>query len=400
MKPHVLIVGGGIAGPTLALFLNKAGIASTIFEAYPQIEDIGGGMQIAPNGMRVLEQIGIAAELIAQGVESEEFSFENQQGKVLGRVPNGPARKYGIPAVLMARSVVHRTLLDEAERRGIPVLYQKRLRHLRTDASGIVAEFEDGSVAEGSLLIGADGVHSRTRELIFPEGPRPFYTGLFTVGGFASHPSLVPADRREMCRVHMIFGRDGFFGYGHFDRQRQDTVIWWSHLSRDKEPQKQEYGSWPTEELRQELLGRHQGWQQPVATILQNAPELLRGPVYDVPSLPAWSKDRVLLIGDAAHATSPHAGQGASLALEDAMALGKLLRNPHAGYEQVFAQFMQERRRRVERVIAEARRRGDGKRTLTPAAAWMRDRVISIFARVWGARMNDWMYSYKIAWEG
>jgi 2-polyprenyl-6-methoxyphenol hydroxylase-like FAD-dependent oxidoreductase len=400
MKPHVLIVGGGIAGPALAIFLNKAGITSTVFEAYPQADDIGGGMQIAPNGMRVLEQIGIADEVIAQGVESEEFSFENQKGKVLGRVPNGPASIYGIPAVLIARSVVHRALVSEAERRGIPILYGKRLHDLKCNAFGVIAEFEDGSAAEGTLLIGADGVHSRARELIFPDGPLPFYTGLFTVGGFASHPSLVPASRDELRRMHMIFGREGFFGYGRFNRQRPDTVIWWSHLSRDEDPKQQEYRSWPTETLRQELLVRHQGWQQPVITILESAPELLRGPVYDVPTLPAWSKNRVLLIGDAAHAISPHAGQGASLALEDAIALGKLLRNPEAGHEQAFAEFMRGRRSRVERVIAEARRRGDGKRTLTPTAAWIRDRVISALAHVLGARMNQWMYSYKVAWDG
>jgi 2-polyprenyl-6-methoxyphenol hydroxylase-like FAD-dependent oxidoreductase len=189
-------------------------------------------------------------------------------------------------------------------------------------------------------------------------------------------------------------------GYGHFDRRKPDSVIWWSHLSSKEDPQKQEYRSWPTEELRQELLTRHKGWHEPGPTILESAPELLRGPIYDVTSLPEWSRDRVLLIGDAAHATSPHASQGASLALEDAMALGKLLRNPHASHEQVFAQFVQDRRNRVERIIAEARRRGDGKRTLTPAAAWMRDHLISVLARVWGARMNNWMYSYKIAWEG
>ncbi len=400
MKPHVLIVGGGIAGPALALFLNKAGIASTVFEAYPQADDIGGGMQIAPNGMRVLKEIGVADEVIAQGLESDEFSFENQQGKVLGRMPNGPASVYGIPAVLIARSAVHRALVCEAERRGIPILYRKRLHYLKCNASGVVAEFDDGSAAEGTLLIGADGVHSRTRELIFPEGSRPFYTGLLTVGGFASHPSLAPATGDELHCMHMVFGREVFFGYGRFNRQRPDAVIWWSHLSRDEGPKSQEYKAWPTETLRRELLARHHGWSKPVATILESAPELLRGPVYDVPTLPAWSKDRILLIGDAAHATSPHAGQGASLALEDAMALGKLLRNPATHHEEVFADFMRVRRSRVERVIAEARRRGDGKRTLTPTSAWIRDRVISAMTRVSGARMNRWMYSYKIAWEG
>lgn len=400
MKREALIVGGGIAGPALAIFLNKAGIASKVFEAYPQADDIGGGMQIAPNGMHVLREIGVAEEILANGVESEEFCLENQRGKKLGVISNGPAGKYGMPAVQIARSAVHRALLAEAERRGIPIAYGKRLRRWRPQASGIIAEFDDGAVAEGSLLIGADGIHSRTRELIFPDGPRPLYTGLFTIGGFASHPSLVPASEREMRRAHMIFGLDGFFGYGYFDKRRPDTVMWWSHLQRDGEPNGAEYRSWPAEELRKELLAHHRGWPEPVETIVRNACDLLRGPVYDVPSLPAWSSDRVLLIGDAAHAISPHAGQGASLALEDAIALAKLLRDSPNSHEEAFERFVLERRNRVERIVAEARRRGDGKKTLTPQAAWVRDRIISVLTRVWGGRMNDWMYSYRIAWEG
>jgi 2-polyprenyl-6-methoxyphenol hydroxylase-like FAD-dependent oxidoreductase len=400
MKRDVLIAGGGIAGPALAIYLNKAGIAARVFEAYPRAENIGGGMQIAPNGMRVLEQIGLAEEILANGVASDEFSLENQHGKRLGVVTNGPAEKYGLPAVQIARSAAHRTLLAEAERRGIAIAYGKRLRRLRRQGSGLAVEFEDGAWAEGSVLIGADGTRSRARELIFPDGPRPAYTGLFTIGGFASHPGLAPASEREMRRAHMIFGRNGFFGYGHCDQRRPDTVMWWSHLPRDGEPNGQEYKAWPSEDLRNELLERHRGWRAPVETIIRGAVELLRGPVYDVPSLPAWSKDRVLLIGDAAHAISPHAGQGASLALEDAITLAKLLRDARGSHEQAFERFEGERRARVERVVAEARRRGDGKKTLTPAAAWIRDRAISVLTRVWGDRMNDWMYSYRVAWEG
>ena len=399
MKRHVLIIGAGIAGPALGLLLDRAGISSAIYEACPQIDDLGGGIQVAPNGMQVLAQIGLAEPLTARGVPSDEFSFENQSGAVLGLVGNGRASKYGLSAVWVARRVLHKTLMDEAERRGIAVAYGKRLGQLDCNGNGVVAHFEDGASAEGSLLIGADGIHSRTRELVFPDGPRPAYTRLFTVGGFASHTSLAPSREEEIRRSHMIFGREGFFGYGYYDRENLTSVMGWSHLTRDREPTRQEYSSWPAEQLRQELLNRHRGWHEPVGTILQSAKELLRGPVYDVPSLPAWWKDRVLLIGDAAHATSPHAGQGASLALEDAMYLAKLLRNSETTHEQVFERFVQGRRDRVERVIAEARKRGGGKRVLNPTAAWIRDRVISVLARRWGERMNDWIYSYKIDWE-
>lgn len=399
MKPHVLIVGGGIAGPALALFLNRVGISSAISEAYPQQNDIGGGIQIAPNGMHVLEHIGIAGQIMAHGVESDEFSLENQHGRVLGIVPNGPANLYRFPAITVSRSVLHRALTDEVNRLGIPIAYKKRLQAFTSSDSGVVAEFQDGSLDHGTLLIGADGVQSRTRELLFPQGQPPFYTGLFTVGGFARHPSLTPAIQEDMCRMHMIFGREGFFGYGYFDRHNPDNVMWWSHVSRDCDPHAQDYKSWPNDELRNELLARHHGWPEPIETILRNAPDLLRGPVYDVPTLPTWSKERVLLIGDAAHATSPHAGQGASLALEDAMTLARIMRKSEAKHEVVFAQFIKERRGRVERIVAEARRRGDRKQTLTPTAAWIRDQAISIMARLMGARMNKWIYSYNAEWD-
>jgi 2-polyprenyl-6-methoxyphenol hydroxylase-like FAD-dependent oxidoreductase len=399
MKEHVVIVGGGIAGPALALLLDKAGISSAVYEAYPQADDIGGGLQIAPNGMRVLDRIGVADQLLARGVAGEEFCFENQNGTVLARVGNGRAHKYGVPAVQMSRSVLHKALMEEVARRGITITYRKRLTELSCHSDGVAARFEDGTMAEGTILVGADGVHSRTREILFPAGPRPVYTGIFTVGGFASHPSLAPAGEAQMQRLHMIFGREGFFGYGYFDRQYPSRVMWWSHLERKREPSKQEYASWSTEELRAELLERHRGWHEPVQTILRSATDLMRGPIYDVPTLPAWSRDRTLLIGDAAHAISPHAGQGASLALEDAMMLAKLLRDRQSSYVETFALFEQSRRARVEKIIAEARRRGDGKRVLTPAQAWVRDRIISILMPILGERMNEGMYSYKIDWE-
>jgi 2-polyprenyl-6-methoxyphenol hydroxylase-like FAD-dependent oxidoreductase len=112
----------------------------------------------------------------------------------------------------------------------------------------------------------------------------------------------------------------------------------------------------------------------------------------DVATLPTWSRKRTMLIGDAAHATSPHAGQGASLALEDAMRLCRLLR---CGGElgEAFAAFEQERRPRAERVVALARRNGNRKREFSPAGAWIRDRMLKVLIPI-SARGQDWMYGY------
>ncbi len=396
-KTTVLVIGGGIAGPATALFLKRAGFQPEVFEGYARASDIGGGLQVAPNGMRVLGQLGLAAPLLKEGVESAEFSFENQTGKVLARIPNGPASRYGLPSVFVSRAVLHATLLHELERQEIPVHYSKRLQGVVSSGSSVTAEFSDGSHAEGSILIGADGIHSETRQVVFPEASSPFYTGLMVLGGFAKNAALQPADATQRSRAHMIYGTDGFFGYGYHDAADPTTVMWWSHQQRKEEPSAEELRSADPEVLREQLIDQHRGWAEPVPTILRSAQRTLWGPIYDVPDLKIWSKGRVVLLGDAAHAISPHAGQGVSLALEDAICLAKCLRD--ASYPEAFAAYQATRQQRVLKMIAEARKRGETKHTLTPGAAKVRDFILSVFLRLRGAKVFQEAYDYAATWD-
>ena len=393
-KATLLVVGGGIAGPAIALFLKRAGFSPIVFEGYAQASDIGGGLQVAPNGMRVLDQLGLAAPMLKEGVESAEFSFENQSGEALARIPNGPALRYGLPSICISRAVLHATLLNELERQKIPIHYSKRLQKIVSKDSSVIAEFADGSRAEGSMLIGADGIHSQVRRIVFPEASPPFYTGLMVIGGFAKDAALEPVDARLKCRAHMIYGTNGFFGYGYHDAADPTTVMWWSHQQRSDEPSVEELRSATPEELREQLTEQHRGWAEPVPTIVRSAQRILWGPIYDLPNLKTWSKGRVVLIGDAAHAISPHAGQGVSLALEDAMCLAKCLR--HDSYTNAFAVYQAMRQGRVVKMISEARKRGEAKQTLTPGAAKVRDFILGMILRLRGKRMFNEAYDYAI----
>lgn len=396
-KTSVLIVGGGIAGPAVALFLKKAGFQPVVFEAHEGVSDIGGGLQVAPNGMQVLGQLGLAGPLLRAGVESAEFCFENQFGRRLACLPNGPASRYDFPAIFIRRSVLHEQLLHELERQEIPIHYAKRLRGIVSNDSSITAEFADGSLAEGAILIGADGIHSPTRRTVFPAAPPPFYTGLMVVGGFAQDPALRPAEAKCLSRAHMIYGADGFFGFGYHDPADPTAVMWWSHQQRAKEPSREELHSMTPDSLREQLIEQHRGWAEPVPTILRSAQRILWGPIHDLQDLKKWSAGRVVLIGDAAHAISPHAGQGVSLALEDAICLAKHLRD--LSYADAFVAFQQHRQVRVGKIIEEARKRGDAKHSLTPAAAKVRDFMLGAFLRLRGNRIFDEAYRYAVKWD-
>jgi 2-polyprenyl-6-methoxyphenol hydroxylase-like FAD-dependent oxidoreductase len=395
-KATVLVIGGGIAGPAIALFLKRAGFQPTVFEAHERAADIGGGLQVAPNGMRVLGQLRLAEPVLKAGIESAEFCFENQSGKVLACIPNGPASRYGLPSVFIRRSILHATLLEELDRQQIPVQYSKRLQGIVSNGGGVTVTFTDGSHAEGDLLIGADGIHSETRRIAFPDSPSPFYTGLMVVGGFAQDPALRRVDAKLLSRAHMVYGTNGFFGYGYHDAADSTSVMWWSHQQRE-EPSAEGLRSVTPDGLREQLLEQHRGWAEPVPTILRSAQRILWGPIHDLPDLKTWSTGRVVLIGDAAHAISPHAGQGVSLALEDALCLAKCLRN--ASYPEAFATYQAARQPRAATLVAEARKRGEAKHALTPGAASVRNFILGAFLRLRGKRMFDEAYRYAIEWD-
>jgi 2-polyprenyl-6-methoxyphenol hydroxylase-like FAD-dependent oxidoreductase len=255
----------------------------------------------------------------------------------------------------------------------------------------VVAHFADGSCAEGDFLIGADGVHSAVRTHVVPDGPRPFDTGLIGFGGFVPRTLIEHTGIGQ--RVQTTFGRSGFFGCGFCSSDPQDGVMWWSTQPAPVGVDAATFQVMSQAALKRHLLGFHAGWHDPIPQILQAAENIGVTATLDVATLPTWSRGRTLLIGDAAHATSPHAGQGASLALEDALRLACLLQNDEE-FGVSFEKFERERRPRAERVVAVARRNGNSKREFSRTGAWIRDRMIKLLVPITAPSM-DWMYVYN-----
>ncbi|WP_437933212.1 FAD-dependent oxidoreductase [Sorangium sp. So ce341] len=388
---RAIVIGGGIAGPVLGMFLRRIGVEVTIFEAREApAEQEGAFLGIAPNGMNVLSDLGLAGAVEALGAPCAGLRFENARGRRVGVIDQREApRRFGAALVMIRRGALHAALAEEAARRGVVMRYGARLEDVdASDPREVVARFSGGGEARADVLIGCDGFRSRTRARALPGAPEPRYTGLIDFGGFARCPGA-PIDPGWNV---MVFGRRAFFGAF----AAPGGEVWWFHNSGEPAPAHESAA--PSESLRERILALHQGDPGWIADVVRATPEVL-GPwlLHDILTMPRWHAGRICLIGDAAHAATPHAGQGASLAMEDGMLLARCLRD-EPDPEQAFAAFERLRRPRVEAIVRQARRNGSRKAVSGPVAEWLRDRALPLFLRL-GAAAQQRAYAYRIDWE-
>lgn len=385
MTKKALIIGGGIGGPVTAMALQRAGIDSVIYEAYGKGSDgVGAFLTLAVNGLEALRILDLRDLVCDLGMETPRMKMINSKGRELAAMP--------MPARTVNRADLYQALRDEAVRRGVTVEYSKRLQDAEPTQTGVRAKFSDGTTAEADLLIGADGLRSATRTIIDPKAPRPRHVGLLNVGGYAR--GLDPDGERGTA--HFVFGRRCFFGY----MIHPNGEVWWfANPPSKKEPSREELLAVPSEEWRARLVDLFKDDTGPMLDIIAATEEIFPGwNTYDFPSVPTWHNDRMVLIGDAVHATSPSSGQGASLAIEDGIVLAKCLRDI-PGTAAAFAAFKRLRRERVERVVAHGKRNGDGK-AQGPVGAAIRDLVLPIFMRRMAAKNSlGWIYDYRIDWQ-
>lgn len=388
-----LIIGHGIAGPALALCLQRAGIRSEICEARPTVAaDEGFFLYLAPNGMHVLQELNLATATRHDAIDTTGIEFHNRHGRRIGVIDSREdAETYGAKGVVVKRAQLHRVLHQAVRERGIPVHTGAKLAGVQQHADRAVVRFEDGATRSAAVVIGADGIHSRTRASVLPDAPSPSYVGLVDSGGFVHLPHL----RSAVGPQRMVFGRRAFFSY---TVHRSGEVYWFSNVPMAREPERGELESIAAEAWHARLLDLHQGDPAPIREIIGRTPAhaIDKWPLRDLPTVPAWHAGRVCLVGDAAHATSPSSGQGASLALESAMVLAQCLRD-EPDHRSAFRRFEAVRRPRVEHVIAQARRNGDHK-VPNPVASLFRDALLPFFLRL-GARDARRTYGHRIRWS-
>jgi FAD-dependent urate hydroxylase len=384
-----LIIGGGIAGPVAAMALQRAGIDSTIYEARTPDESRGGAfLTVAVNGLDALRAIDAQAGVLDLGFPSRAIEFRSGTGKLLGEIPMGGALPDGTMTHTIRRADLYQGLLAEAWNRGIPVEHGKRLLDAAITSGGsVAARFEDGTKAAGDLLIGGDGIYSRTRQIIDPCAPGPRYTGLGNIGGYCRIPTI----DGEPGKYVMMFGKRAFFGY----TLSPSGEIWWFA----NPPSQAELASLDGKRWKERLVALFACDAGPVVEIIRATDGLLiGGNQYDMSRVSQWYRGPMIVVGDAAHAASPTSGQGASLAIEDAVVLAQCLRDLR-DTQSAFAAYERIRRPRVERIVAWAARM-NGKKAPGPMGRALRDLVLPmILKRQGNPDSQRWIFDHHIEWD-
>ena len=386
---HALVIGGGIAGPVTAMALQRAGIEATIFESHASSDgDVGSYFTVTANGLAALEAVGAADVAAGAGFPTRRNVLWNHAGRRLASIPLDSTLPDSPSARTIKRSRLGRLLLDEAMDSAIPVKFGRRFTGATVLPDGrICAAFDDRSEAVGDVLIGADGVYSRVRHVIDPNAPAGRYVGLTNFGGFT------PGAGRDIEPEawHLIFGRRAFFGY---HATPTGDVVWFANVPRPAISQTERE---TTSELawRRQLAALFADDRGPAVSLIEGGRlELAADNTHDLGHVPIWHRGPMVLVGDAAHAPAPSSGQGASMAIEDAVVLARTLhRSPTI--PEAFAAYELSRRERVEKIVAWGARSSSSK---TPGAfgRTVRDLMLPLMFRyLVTPKSLAWMYDYR-----
>ena len=392
---RALVIGGGIAGPVVGMALQRAGIESTIFEASPVASDgLGSFLTVASNGLDALRAVDAHLPIVAAGLRTERMVLSSGTGKCLGVIDAGIPLTDGTTTTTIERARLYRALHDQARDRGISIVHARRLVALEQSPDGVVARFGDGSEEHGGFLVGADGIWSTTRYLLDPEAPRPEYAGLLGLGGLATGVDLDV----EPGTFEMVFGKREFFG---FISPRRGRVLWFANLPVRPEPDRAALEAISPRAWKERLLEVFADDAVPARELIEATDEATfrPGAMHTLEPPRHWHRGRAVLVGDAAHATSPSSGQGASLAIEDAVELARCLRDV-PDLVGAFHVYQQLRERRVRRVLRTSRRVNSDK-AAGPFARKIRDAVMPLVLRRMAAPERQlWLLGHHIDFTG
>ncbi len=343
---RVLIAGGGIGGLAAALALLKMGCDVEVYEQAAELKEVGAGLQLSPNGTRVLYLLGVGEDLSALSCEAEgkEIRIWNtgETWKLfdLGQVA---VERYGYPYFTVYRPDVL-SVLENAVRRARPdaIRLNSKAVGFDQDDRGVTLKLDHAKTARGDVLVGADGVHSRIRQGLF--GPdRPQFTGIIAWRG------VVPMQKLPKHMVRNV-GTNWVGPGGHVVHYplRAGSVMNFVYALERSDWQVE---SWSARGTNEELSKDVRGWHEDVQVLVRNIPVPFKWALMVRPPMERWSSGRVTLLGDACHSMLPFLGQGANSAIEDGYILARALSELDGDIAARLLRYENARRDRTRRAV-------------------------------------------------
>jgi 2-polyprenyl-6-methoxyphenol hydroxylase-like FAD-dependent oxidoreductase len=362
------IVGGGIGALTLAVALQRRGYHVTVYENATNIQPLGAGLGLAANAVKALSDIGISEDILAKGKIIRKLLIKDSQGNVLSETDSEKiSERYGvINNFSIHRADLHQVLLQKI----LPGTIQlgKGCIDFRQHTSGVTLLFQDGSSIDADYVIACDGIHSIFRKKLIP-GSAPRFAGYTCWRAVIDN---VPPDFNFEDVVEM-WGAGSRFGIVPLAGKR---VYWFACLNASaNDPQKRAYKI-------ENLLQEFSTFRDPVSKVLlrTTTEQLIWSDIVDLAPIKKFAFGNIVLMGDAAHATTPNMGQGACMAIEDAAVLANCL-DEYNSPDEAFMQFQKRRIARTTKIVKTSWAMGQVAQVRHPLLVGLRNAAIRLTPR-------------------
>ena len=375
--PEALIAGGGIGGLVTAIALQRAGMNVSVFERVKQQQEVGAGLTLWANAMYALQQIGLPDLLPSIGQPLSRSCILSWQGKILSEAPmKALAERYGTPLVAVHRADLLAALLkavgNNAVQSGVACT------GFRQDEKAVHLQLASGEEVTGDLLVGADGIHSSMRAHLFGAA-KPRYAGYTAWRGVAS---ITPEGWNEQVTTE-TWGKGKRFGLVPLSQGR---IYWYATLNAPEGTPDPQTGR------KERLLQLFSTCHATVPAVIEATDDdaILHNDIYDLAPLTHWSRGRVTLLGDAAHAMTPNLGQGAGQAIEDALALATCLTREFSVSSALQA-YERQRLRRANAIARRSQRLGQVLQWERPLATRVRDTLFRMTPSQVQVQQLEWL---------
>jgi 6-hydroxynicotinate 3-monooxygenase len=368
MPLNVAIIGAGMGGLATAAALRKVGIDVTIYEQARQFARLGAGIQVGCNAMKVLRGLGLESRMRKQSFYPRSWNNRDwRTGEIKFDMIFGEnaEAKYGAPYLLAHRGDLHEALASAVPEEHVKLNH--KLVGLDETADGVRLTFADGATVTADAVVGADGVHSVVRDILFETAPVQ-YTG--RIAYRTTYPAaLLNGEKIDDCTKW--WGEDRHIVIYYVKPDRSEIYL----VTSQPEPEFR-IESWSAKGDVRELRKAFAGFDRQVEQVLAACPDVHKWAIVDREALDRWAEGKVTLLGDACHPMTPYMAQGAAMAIEDAAVLSRCLDGiDRDGIADAFRRFEATRRERTSRVQATSR-----------ANTWLKQKTDA-----------DWVYAYD-AW--